>query len=352
MLSHQPTADVDLSSLIRSASKRGTEYLLSRRNEKGLIGRDIFALCTVPLALYEAGFEEEAHTQLSAIQREFLRDGKIIPEYLRDRIISRNFVCYYLSLLALASAKLKDEEGLHALGDSMLEYQDSTFGGFYLVHDPPERSEMHATITSLCGTVCLRLGQKEKATMAGEFIIRLLNLQHDPDLFSYRTNIKGQLIQDSYLVDRRKTRQRYAVLGKMIWFLVNLHRATGNPSYLEGAERIFIFADSCRKDIYHRFSSAMLASGAALLHNMTGNPRHSSMANAIAESLAKHQHSDGSWPIGWIINELDRPISVTDCIKAVSHRESWNVDRTSEAVIALSGVLEASNMRKLEERNQ
>ena len=335
-------ANANFVNAVHSACQKGGEFVLSRINQRRSVDLELFTLCKVPLALYAAGFEREARTELSSILREVLRDGNINPRYLHDRITTRNFVSYHLAMLALAALRLKDEESTRAFGESVLQFQDPTYGGFYSIYEPPERRVMHAVMTSICGTVCIRLGEKERAIRGGESLVHLFELQPDQNRFYYRFDIKGSLILD-YAIDRRKTKQRYAVLGKIIWFLVNLYLETDNFRYLETAERIFRFADSCREDRHDRLSSTMMAPAAAVLHNVTGDSRHRSAAVDVAESIVKRQESDGSWSIGWLFDELERPLSITDAIKGVFHKDSFNLDRTSESVISLFEFIEASS---------
>lgn len=242
----------------RSAVTSGARFLLSRKHASGLIGSDFTAFHKLPLALKNAGFENEATQQLAVIRRVAFENRKFRPQFHNsggeDKLLS-----YYLGWLTFAAIKLEDREATASFGEAMLEYQDQKSGGFYSLFGVLKK-EVHAVHTSVCGAACLGLGELDRAIRAGDFLVRLCDLQPDPDRVYYRTDEDGRLLK-SYPVDRMRSRQRYAVLGKMTWFLSELYRATRREAYRRTANQMFNFAVSCQNDIFHRVGSAILAYG-------------------------------------------------------------------------------------------
>lgn len=323
--------------------QKGGQYLLAQRNSKSLIGNDFNVFCKVPLALYAAGFEKDASQQLEAIRRVAFRDYDINPIYLLGKKDWHFASCYY-GWMALAASRLGDTEVSRSFGSRMLDFQDEEFGGFYSVSDPEERRVMHVVHTSICGVACIRLGEFRRARMAANFIIRLFRLQPSTTKLYYRIYANGKLATD-YPVDRMRKKQRYAVVGKALWFLSELHRATGEAEYRTHAEEAFRFGISCRKDLYSRLASVMFAWGSAKLYTATSDESQKSVAERIALNVADKQRNDGSWANPWILNELDSPFSFDDFIRAMRHTESFNLDRTAEATIAIGGVLEELSLK-------
>ncbi len=323
--------------------RKGGQYLLTQRNSSGLIGKDLNVFCKVPLALYAAGFEENASQQLEAIRRVAFRNDNINPIYLLGKKDWHFASCYY-GWMALAASRLGHIEVSRNFGNRMLDFQDEAFGGFYSVSEPEERRVMHVVHTSICGVVCIRLGELERARRAADFIIRLLQLQPSTTKLYYRIYANGNLATD-YPVDKTRKRQRYAVVGKALWFLSELHRATGNAAFRTYAEEVFRFGISCQEDLYSRLASVMFAWGSAKLYNATSEESQKSVAERIALNVADHQRNDGSWANPLILNELDSPFSLDDFIRATRYNESFNLDRTAEGTIAIGGVVEELSLR-------
>ena len=318
--------------------QKGGQYLLAQKNSNGLIGKDFNVFCKVPLALYAAGFEKDARQQLEAIRNVAFRDDEINSIYLLGKKDWHYASCYY-GWMALAASRLGDTETSRNFGRRMLDFQDEAFGGFYSISEPEERRVMHVVHTSICGVVCIRLGELQRARRAADFIIRLLRLQPSTSKLYYRIYANGNLATD-YPVDTRKKRQRYAVVGKALWFLSELHKATGEAAYRTHAEEAFRFGISCQKDLYSRLASVMFAWGSAKLYTITSEESQKSVAERIALNVAGNQRKDGSWANPWILNELDSPFSFDDFYRAMMHTESFNLDRTAEATIAIGGVAE------------
>ncbi len=321
-----------------SSVRKGGQYLLAQKNSNGLIGKDLNVFCKVPLALYAAGFEIDARQQLEAICNVAFRDDEINPSYLLGKKDWHFASCYY-GWMALAASRLGDAKTSRNFCRRMLDFQDETFGGFYSISQPEERRVMHVVHTSICGVVCILLGELQCARRAADFISRLLRLQPSTTKLYYRIYANGNLATD-YPVDATKKRQRYAVVGKALWFLSEFHRATGEAVYRTHAEEAFRFGISCQRDLYSRLASVMFAWGSAKLYTVTSEEDQRSVAERIALNVAAKQRTDGSWANPWILNELDSPFSLDDFIRAVRHTESFNLDRTAEATIAIGGVAE------------
>jgi hypothetical protein len=318
--------------------RKGGQYLLAQKDSNGLIGNDLNVFCKVPLALHAADFETEAREQLQAIRRVAFPDCRINPLYLL-RKNDWHFACCYYAWMALAAAELGDLTTSRDFANRMLDFQDAAFGGFYSVAEPKEKRIMHVVHTSICGVVCIRLGEWQRAQRAASFILRLLRQQPNPARLYYRMHTNGDLVMD-YPVDRTRKRQRYAVLGKALWFLSELHRATGDIAYRNPAEEIFRFGISCQSDFYHRLSSVMFAWGSAACYNATRDDSEKAVAERITLNIARTQRDDGSWANRLILNELDSPFSLDDFIRALKHTKSFVLDRTAEATIAIRGVAE------------
>jgi hypothetical protein len=323
--------------------RKGGQYLLTQKGFNGLIGKDLNVFCKVPLALHAAGFEAEARQQLDTIRRVAFPDNRVNPLYLLGKN-DWHFVCCYYGWMALAAAELNDSTTSRAFAKRMFDFQDELLGGFYSVADPKEKRVMHVVHTSICGVVCIRLGEWQRARKAASFILRLLRQQPNPARLYYRMLTNGDLVMD-YPVDRTRKRQRYAVLGKALWFLSELHRATGDITYRSPAEEIFRFGISCQSDLYHRLSSVMFAWGSASYYSTTKDENEKTVAERIALNVARTQRDDGSWTNRLILNDLDSPFSLDDFIRAVKHTKSFILDRTAEATIAIRGVTKELSMK-------
>lgn len=134
-------------------------------------------------------------------------------------------------------------------------------------------------------------------------------------------------------------------MGKALWFLSELYRATDEAAYRAHAEEAFRFGISCQRDLYSRLASVMFAWGSAKLYTSTSEESQKSVAERIALNVTEHQRTDGSWANPWIFNELDSPFSLDDFIRAMRHTESFHLDRTAEATIAIGGVVEELSLK-------
>lgn len=217
--------------------------------------------------------------------------------------------------------------------DFMLRFQDDLTGGFFHSFDPVkkevDKSSVCCSCSSSAGLACLACGRIENAKRAGDFLLRLLELQPEPKKYFFSCmNPDGTLHTDVFRNENqwdpkgRKQKCLSAVddgLNELTWltgkpskFLARLYATTGEKKYLDGAIRAFDFFHCLDKNAWKNYASCKTMWAGTELYRLTGEQRFLDTALRIADFFCESQTEEGAWVHTlWYKDEKEQPLSMT-----------------------------------------
>lgn len=212
-------------------------------------------------------------------------------------------------------------------------FQSPELGGFASQYDPLNEivnpNLLDSSSTSSAGLALLACGDVETALLAGDFILRLLESQPQPDRFFYcswdiskslRTDIWGN--EDSMANEGRKqfclsseSDPRYELtwlVGKPMKFLAKLYDMTGEVKYLSGARTFLSFFERLDPERIHNYGSCKIMWAAAELYRLTGEDHFAQTAKEILQWFCDTQHDSGVWVHSlWYQKLEDQPLAAS-----------------------------------------
>lgn len=313
-----------------ATARRGVAWMLAQQRADGAFCAPedgVGGYYKVPSALAVAGEWRAAHRLLTWVAAHHLtHEGDFrAPQRKAHEPIHESWPVYANAWLI---------QGAHRVGRWDLSLQGMAFlarwqapqGGYYAREG--EDKFLEPVGMAWGGLAALTTGQVAAARLAGDQLVRLVDLQPDPMRFYYRLDADGTLMTTmaagaelSYYVDASKTKQIYYNPGIALIFLCHLYRATALECYLQAARTIFAFTTRCAADV-HRFPpSGKLGLGCALLYALTGDAQARQAALNVGAYLVETQGRDGVWRL-----PDEEPYS------SLKHRESFDVllDITAE----------------------
>jgi hypothetical protein len=198
----------------------------------------------------------------------------------------------------------------------VLRFQDPRHGGFYFAFDPKsgqiDKSLMDSSSTSSAGMALLMAGRLGEARLAGDFILRLLELQPQPDQYYFSCmRPDGALhtdvfaTEDQWSPDSRKQKCLSAqsdglneltwLIGKPTKFLTRLYTATGEAKYLQGAKKAFFFFHKLHPNAWKNYASCKTMWAGAELYRITGETIFAETATRLLDFYCQTQAPSGSW---------------------------------------------------------
>jgi hypothetical protein len=198
----------------------------------------------------------------------------------------------------------------------ILKFQDATHGGFHFAFDADKKQIdtrlMDSSSTSSAGMACLMCGRLEEAKRAGDFILKLLRMQPEPDKYFYScmgpdgtvyTDVFGS--EEAWDPNSRKQKCLSAetdghneltwLIGKPTKFLTRLYTATGDKKYLEGARQAFFFFHKLHRNAWTNYASCKTMWAGAELYRLTGEKIFAETAIRILDFYSQTQSPSGSW---------------------------------------------------------
>lgn len=195
-------------------------------------------------------------------------------------------------------------------------FQSPELGGFFsrfdLATGEVDRRYLDSNSTSAAGLALLACGYVEEARRAGDFVLRLLEAQPEPERHLYVSWEAGAgLMTDvwgdeslSAMHGRKQfclsaeadpARELIWFAGKPMKFLAKLYDQTGESRYLEGAIALFDFFHRLGEGRWNNLSACKIMWGSAELYRHTGERRFAETAGRILDWLCQHQEASGVW---------------------------------------------------------
>lgn len=292
-----------------ASARRGADWLLDQQTPAGnwrQLETEVYdAYYKGAWSLASAGHLDAAHRLLTHVRRAFLRpDGDLDPRLgPLHTVIAR----HYASAYAVVGAHKADRYEIAAPAlRFLLSQQDPDHGGFYSVAARGgERVRADSMSTAMCGVACLAAGQTAAAVRAGDCLIRMVEMQPDPEERFYTTlDPEGRLLTDFApevaewrVVQARGPAQRWFAVGLPFAFAVLLSRATGERRYAELADWLFAF-QARGAEPWDVPSSGKAGWACSILYRDTGDPRYRAIALRVAGQIMGYQTEAGYFRLG------------------------------------------------------
>jgi hypothetical protein len=195
-------------------------------------------------------------------------------------------------------------------------FQSPKLGGFFsrfeIASGQVDARYLDSSSTAAAGLALLACGFIEEAIRAGNFILRLLEAQPEPERYYYTSWEVGiGLVTDVWGDGDRRFpggRKQFCLsteadpLGELTWlvgkpmkFLAKLYDQTSDQRYLNGAVTLFDFFHGLGEGRWQNHGSCKIMWAGAELYRHTGEPRFAETAERIFDSLCQSQYPSGFW---------------------------------------------------------
>ena len=196
-------------------------------------------------------------------------------------------------------------------------FQDADLGGFYSRFDPVhgliDTDYIDSSSTSAGGLALLSCGHVEDARRAGDFLLKLLRAQPEPNENFYTSwHRKTGLMTDVWRAEEDpnsvRGRKQYCLtsrttsleemtwlIGKPMKFLSKLYDQTRVPTYLDAAQSLFDFFHRLDSERWHTLTSCKVMWASAELFRLTHLAHFSETADRIMTSICEQQDPSGTW---------------------------------------------------------
>ena len=318
--------------------QKGAEWLslLLSGNEGHAQVTVLEALYKAPMALAKVGRLIEGQNLLHRIMDRYLTDDGHFQETTVNSFSQRHCDLYQDLWLIWGAYYLGEFSVAQRCMAFVLRFFDEVNGGFRssITTDYSNMSwELRSTALGGIGNLSMKnLGVAE---MAGDFVIRMLDLQ--PDLFKgfyLGQDTRGNLVTNFdhkderyFIITRDQSQPLYYALGLSTSLLAYLFLVTQKPKYLTAAERYVAVYEGYGHEIYQHHYSGKIGWGLAILYHVTKKQAYARLAIKVADYLTSLQLPTGQWHLRAIFPDLEKqPIAMT-------------IDRTAEYIVWLTNII-------------
>jgi len=214
--------------------------------------------------------------------------------------------------------------------DFIRRFQSPELGGFYSRFDVAtgkvDPCYLDSSSTSSAGLALLACGRTEEAVRAGEFVLRLLDAQPEPDRYYFSSWQAGSGLMTDVWGDEDQNalygRKQFCLsaeadaLGELTWligkpmkFLCKLYDQTADRRFLEGAISLFEFFHRLGEQRWHNYASCKIMWAGAELYRHTGEACFARTAARFLEWLCQTQYPSGLWlHTLWYAEPAEQPL--------------------------------------------
>lgn len=237
--------------------------------------------------------------------------------------------------------------------DFVRRFQSPELGGFFSRYDVAsgqvDPRYLDSSSTSSAGLALLACGFVEEAARAGDFILRLLDAQPEPERFYFSSfQADGRLMTDVWGDEDQNAirgRKQFCLsaeadpraeltwlIGKPMKFLSKLYDQTADARYLAGASYLFDFYHKLGEERWHNYASCKIMWASAELYRHTGEARFAETAARFLDWLCQTQDPSGLWVHSlWYQSSEEQPLAASlDAIQELCAE-------ISETILDLSG---------------
>ena len=203
------------------------------------------------------------------------------------------------------------------------------FSRFDVASGQVDTRYLDSSSTSSAGLALLACGLVEEAIRAGDFILRLLEAQSEPDHYYFSSWEVGTGLMTDVWGDEDQSsvrgRKQFCLsaeadpLGELTWligkpmkFLCKLYDQTLDRRYLDGAVNLFDFFRKLGEERWHNYGSCKIMWAGAELYRHTGEWRFAETAERIFDWFCESQYSSGLWVHTlWYQGPEDQPLAAS-----------------------------------------
>jgi hypothetical protein len=219
----------------------------------------------------------------------------------------------------------------HGIG-FVRRFQSPELGGFFSRFDVAsgqvEKRSLDSSSTASAGLALLACGYVKEAIRAGDFLLRLLEAQPEPERHFYTSwdldtglmtdvwgdgdgRFPGGRTQFCLTTEADPLKELTWLAGKSMKFLAKLYDQTSDRRYLDAAVNLFDFFQRLDEGRWASTGSCKIMWASAELYRHTGKPRFAEAAERIFDALCQSQTSDGIW-IHTVIGKIEnQPMTAT-----------------------------------------
>ena len=244
------------------------------------------------------------------------RAGPLQKGWVKLPIMPANRYLYPNGWIIVGLRKL----GAYGLAERGIQFvrrfQSPELGGFFsrfdLAGGQVNPGYLDSASTSAAGLALLACGSVEEARRAGDFVLRLLDAQPEPERYFYTSweagrglmidvwgdeNLGAMYGRKQFCLSAEADPSRELVwfAGKPMKFLGKLYDRTSERKYLDGAIRLFDFFHRLGEGRWSNLSACKIMWGGAELYRHTGERRFAETAERIFDWLCRHQDPSGVW---------------------------------------------------------
>ena len=296
------------SQIYMKAGKKGAEWLCSRQEKDGSIGKPFGAagMYKTVWALVSTGHIVEAGRLLDWAKKNIMTEPgefhfKNENDFDKTQFLYRN--CFILmGAYKMGRFDICSEKAI----EQVLRHQDES-GGFYAyLGDKKEKNPINLLFTVVGGWTSLYFGKIDEAIKTGDFIIDKV-LKPQPE-FNKRYYVNwdpktGKLVTEflpedeiANCINAEKPIGPFYYSGAVAGFLTELFERTGEERFLEGAKKSISFSYNTIPESYHWPSKCKEGWGAAILYRQTKDPKHREIAEKVGDiTFMEAQLEDGSF---------------------------------------------------------
>lgn len=293
-----------------NAARRTSQWAAALIDDEGFRGcRDyILGYYKAVCGLLATGHAMEAGHIMHVIERRFFRDGDFHP--LETDHTPAYMNSYFNGWFTFGALKIG---AYHVTGPALDRLERSIHSKFHGVPDSldiePTRREYDCASACSAANALLAGGRVAAAVRIGEFLKTMFEGQDaEGNRVLFRADARGELIDPAlrelpkgalpaahYVVDVSKPDQVYWMFGFAVRTFAQLFQATGEPRWLDAAERIGGWLGRCDSDLTRHITNGKVGWGAADMYAVTGDVRWRKLALDIATWLIEVQGDDGIW---------------------------------------------------------
>ena len=305
----------------QKAIERGLRWLRQHDDEIAQI-EDLSAHYKAPYLYAVLGDPVRARHYVELLQKRYLqpdgdfRTASTDKGWAHLRCSPANRYVYSNGWIIVGLRKLGVYDAAQQGLDFVRQFQSPELGGFYSRFDVAsgkvDPRYLDSSSTSSAGLALLASGSTEEAVRAGEFILRLLEAQPEPDHYYFSSWQAGSGLMTDVWGDEDQNalygRKQFCLsaqagaLGELTWligkpmkFLCKLYDQTAEGRFLEGAIYLFDFFHKLDEARWHNYASCKIMWAGAELYRHTGEPRFAHTAARFLEWLCQSQYPSGLW---------------------------------------------------------
>ncbi len=215
--------------------------------------------------------------------------------------------------------------------DFVRRFQSPELGGFFsrfeVESSQVDTHYLDSSSTSSAGLALLACGLVDDAIQAGDFVLRLLEAQPEPERYYYSSWVAGAGLMTDVWGDEDQSslrgRKQFCLsreadpageltwlVGKPMKFLTKLYDQTSDREYLDGAVRLFDFFHRLDEGRWHNYGSCKIMWAGAELYRHTGEQRFAETAERIFNWFCQSQDPSGVWVHHvWYSSPEDQPLA-------------------------------------------